>query len=246
LSKIIKASQIIGKYKLSNEPNEEFAKSEEQKETDQKGKEEQEKVSEESKKEQSKNIIKEAEKKAEQIIQEAKAEKAKVEDIKKEAYQDGFAKGKEAGLQQANQKIQEVVNTLHHEIEQLNDQYDQEINQLQPTLINIATKMACKIINHKIEESPEIINNIVEDVLADLSNNHQQFVINVNPEILPYLSKSELKTNFPESKFEFNADDSLQKGDCVVNTNFGGKDAYLVEKLDRLEKQIKKEMGMNK
>ncbi|HMA60700.1 MAG TPA: FliH/SctL family protein, partial [Halanaerobiales bacterium] len=78
-----------------------------------------------------------------------------------------------------------------------------------------------------------------------LSNNHQQFVINVNPEMLPYLSKTELKTSFPESKFEFNADDSLQKGDCVINTNFGGKDAYLTEKLTRLEKQIKKEMGMS-
>ena len=243
MSKIIKASQIIGKYKLSNVHEEEIEKQNQPEETSES--KENQKTTEEQQEEKAKKIIEEAEEKAKKIIEEAKAEEAKVEKIKEEAYQEGYQKGKEEGYQEIKQNMQFAIDSLNEEIAQLKDQYEKELNQLKPQIINIATKMAGKIINHKIEHIPEVINNIVEDVMGDLSNNHQEFVININSEMLPYLNKSDLKTSFPESNFKFNTDDSLKKGDVVINTNFGGKDAYLNEKLGRLETQIKKEMGMN-
>lgn len=246
MSKIIKASQIIGKYKLSSVHQQQVNEEQNQEEYN-KQKQENKKSAEDNKKKAQK-IISEAEEKAKKIIKEAKQEKEKIEDLKEEAYQKGYKEGKEQGQKEAYQdtkdEIEKALNTIHEKTENIKDQYEKELDLLKPQLINIATKMAGKIINEKIKETPDVINNIVEDVLQDLSNNHQHFVINVNPEILPYLSKNELKTSFPESDFKFNADEKLEKGDCVINTNFGGKDAYLKDKLERLEKQILKEMDL--
>ncbi|MGM0445245.1 MAG: FliH/SctL family protein [Bacillota bacterium] len=240
MSKIIKASQIIGKYKLSNVHQKELKEEANNKYKKATGKEHISSVKEPEKK--AEDIIKNAEQKAEQIINKAEKERKRVDEIKEEAYQEGYQKGKEEAYQKHKKEIEEVVNILARKVNELKEQYDKELDELQPQLINIAAKMASKIINYKINHTPEIINNIVEDVLQDLSNNHQQFVVNVNPEMLPYINKSELKTNFPESKFQFNSDDNLTKGDCVVNTNFGGKDAFLTEKIERLENKILHEM----
>jgi len=242
LSKIIKASQIIGKYKLSNVHQQELKEEGNNKYKKEIDKEQINSVKEKEKK--AEDIINNAKKEAEQIISEAEKERKRVDEIKEEAYQEGYEKGRKEAYQKHKKEIEEVVNTLAKKVDELKKQYEKELDELQPQLINIATKIASKIINHKINHTPEIINNIVEDVLQDLSNNHQQFVINVNPELLPYLNKSELKTNFPESKFQFNSDDSLNKGDCVVNTNFGGKDAFLIEKFERLENKILQEMDL--
>ncbi|MDZ7672960.1 MAG: FliH/SctL family protein [Halanaerobiales bacterium] len=242
MSKIIKASQIIGKYKLSNVHQQELKEEGNNKYKQETDKKHINSVKEKEKK--AEDIIKNAEQKAKQIISEAEQEREKVDEIKEEAYQEGYQKGKKEAYQKHKEEIEKVINLLSEKIDELKEQYEKELNELQPQLINIAAKMASKIINHEIHHTPEVINNIVEDVLQDLSNNHQQFVINVNPELLPYLNKSELKTNFPESKFEFNSDDSLKKGDCVVNTNFGGKDAFLVDKIERLENKILQEMDL--
>ena len=242
MSKIIKASQIIGKYKLSNVHQKELKEEKSERYKAENTDNNLDKIKEKEKK--AENIINQAKEKADQIIKEAQIEREKVEKIKEQAYQEGFEAGKEEAFQKHKTEIEEVVNSLAEKVDQLKEQYDKELDELQPQLINIAAKMASKIINHEIHHTPEVINNIVEDVLQDLSNNHQQFVINVNPEMLPYIHKSELKTNFPESKFEFNADDSLNKGDCVVNTNFGGKDAFLIEKIERLENRILQEMDI--
>jgi len=246
LSKIIKASQIIGKYKLSSAHQHEVK--EVQKKQEYNKQNEENKNNKQDNKKKAEQVINEAEEKAKKIIEEAKKEEEKIEELKEEAYQKGYQEGKEQGQKEAYQdkkeEIEETLNAIHEKTENIKDQYEKELNLLKPQLINIATKMASKIINENIKETPDVINNIVEDVLQDLSNNHQHFVINVNPEILPYLSKNELKTSFPESDFKFNADENLKKGDCVINTNFGGKDAYLKDKLERLKKQILKEMDL--
>lgn len=246
MSKIIKASQIIGKYKLSSVHDEQVNEEQNSQEYNQQ-KQDKEKNDHKSK-EEAEKIIKEAEQKAKKIIEEAKKEEEKIEKLKEEAYQKGYKEGKEKGHEEAYQEtrdnIEQALNAIYEKTENIKDQYEKELDLLKPQLINIASKMAGKIINEKIKDTPDVINNIVEDVLQDLSNNHQHFVIKVNPEILPYLSKNELKTSFPESDFKFNADENLQKGDCVINTNFGGKDAYLKDKLERLKKQILKEMDL--
>ena len=242
MSKIIKASQIIGKYELSSVHQQELKEEKSERYKAENNDNNLDEIKDKEKK--AEDILKQAKKEADQIISEAQKEKQKVEEIKEQAYQEGFEVGKKEAFQKHKTEIEEVINSLAKKIDELKEQYEKELNELQPQLISIAAKMASKIINHQIHHTPEIINNIVEDVLQDLSNNHQQFVINVNPEMLPYIHKSELKTNFPESKFEFNGDDSLNKGDCVVNTNFGGKDAYLIEKIERLENRIVQEMDI--
>lgn len=242
MSKIIKASQIIGKYKLSNVHQQELKEEGSNEYKKESNKEQLDPVK--NKEKQAEEIIKKAEKKAEKMLNEADKERKRVDKIKEEAYQEGYQTGKKEAFQKHKSEIEQVVETLSDKIDELKIQYEKELDELQPQLINIAAKMASKIINYKINHTPDVINNIVEDVLQDLSNNHQQFVINVNPEMLPYINKSELKTNFSENKFEFNGDDSLNKGDCVVNTNFGGKDAFLIEKIERLENKILQEMDL--
>lgn len=82
-------------------------------------------------------------------------------------------------------------------------------------------------------------------MLSSISNNHTEIKIKVIPELIEYIDEVEIESFLGEKNVKFIGDSSLEKGDCIVKTDFGGKDGTLTHKLELLEKELYKGIGSN-
>lgn len=96
-----------------------------------------------------------------------------------------------------------------------------------------------------MEDEPEIINNIISKMLNQLENNQSNIVVRINPQLLPYLEKDDFYQKIDQKNLEFTADSDLKKGDCVIESNLGGKEGSLAHKLDLIKKELLKEVESN-
>lgn len=259
MSKIIKASRITGEYKLSDVKIEDKIKKEN---------EESNKFSENKNKSDSHNlssiqqriknrkdkIIADAEEKAEEILDQAKEEASKIkEKAEKEGYDSGHQKGKEDGYQEGFEKgYQEAKAEAETKIENLDEitkkvdeHFEEELEKLPAEVIELSVKIASKIVNKKINFNPELINNIIFDLLEEISETHQDIVIKISPDMEKYINEVDIENQLNQESLEFVADETLRDGDCVIETEYGGKDATIENKLELIEEKLLQGAGYN-
>jgi flagellar assembly protein FliH len=249
LSKVIKASQVTGEYKINQKPNvlsfndkdysqESHSKKEKNRTKNIKKKEKV--ISEAEKKAQ--KIIDEAEKKAEKIIKEAEQKKQKLLSEKDEIYSDIKAEAKAEGLQEAQAEIDRSKNELASLISSFEKEFSREKSRIRKDIIELAVKIASIVIDVKLETEHDMINNIISDMLSKIDDNHRDILVRVNPQLIPYIEENRFYEHINQKNIEFHSDHELKKGDCVVETNLGGKEGSLEHKLDLIKTELLKEV----
>lgn len=256
MSKVIKASRITGEYKLSdikidkrinkkikNSYQTEFNTKNEsnQKEKIEKTEEVKDAESDVEK------IVAEAEKKAVEIVKEAeeKAENLK-EKAEKKGYDSGYQTGEKDGYEEGHSKgydeglgeFKEKLNQLDSILNKTRFHFEKEIERLPGEVIDLSVEVASRIVNKEIDLEPELINNIIFDILEDIGNAHEEITIKISPDMIDYINEVDIESSLGDHSLEFVADGKLGPGDCVVETEFGGKDATIENKLDLIEKKL--------
>lgn len=252
MSKVIKSSQITGEYKLSDKKA-----LEKKRKKAKKMRRELENKNEEikSKKEE---ILSRARQEADEIIAEAQEEAALIIDKAKEKKQDIFKKareeGEEAGFNQGLKEGQKsgeelIKKECEPHIESLNKvisdaevELESELDRIPNKVTGLAIDIAEKIVQASLEIEPEIIMPIVTDCLNQVGIRHNLVEIRLHPELIDLIEG--IKDDY-QGKFDLKiiGDDSLEPGDCLVETEFGGKDATLENKLEQLRKELIKEVA---
>lgn len=247
MSKIIKASQVVGKYEIFN--GKKVKDYLEKKSSEEEVSPQESNIDGSTLEEEKNKIIADAQKKADRIIEEAEEKKRLAKKIKSECRQKGLQEGKEkgfeSGYEEGLQEAQKYVQSLKKAVDNFNRQAEERMTELKSQLIQLSTKIANIIVNSKLDINPDLINNIIEDLLVDMGKNHQNLIIKVNPQMLHYINKDKFRDDFFKDNLKFIADNSLRKGDCIVDTNFGGKDAIIADKLQVLEEKLYKEAGLH-
>ncbi|MFW6273341.1 MAG: FliH/SctL family protein [Halanaerobium sp.] len=256
MSKVIKASEINGKYEIGNYKKVFSSNSS----SDKKNTAEENAGAETKENSQSQSdfykagikaqkeaeaIIEAAEKKADQIIIKAEQKKIKLKKdrekiyqrIKKQAYQDA--------RQEAQAEIEEASENFINTAKKLEEQIIKEKLEIRKELVSLAVKIASVIINTKIELEPEIINKILKPIFENINESHKYVTVKVNPHLLPHLNKDKMGLSFEKINIEFLGDDDLKAGDCIVRSNLGIKEADLDHKLQLIKKELIKEVVQN-
>jgi len=254
LSKVIKASQITGEYKLEEssylkkrEQLEEEYSREDETNSDKLTDDETELIDE---------IILEAKAQAAAIIEEAQNDAKSIKDEMdretEEAYQKGFEKGYQEGLEKGAQEGEKkTLNELNILLESFDNiirttknELDNSIEDLQADLINMAVQISRKIVGTQMELNPQLINEIVFDMLRVLTD-IEELNIHIDGHLMQYINVEEFKSEFMKQTINFIGDNNLKPGDCIIETNFGGKDATIENKLNLLERELLKGAGFN-
>ena len=256
MSKIIKASQIIGKYKIKNhkkslsfDPKAEENSSKNNEKNNKKNIEQQTNA----KKDLAKQKRKEAEVEAEKIIAEAKAkaagiieaaqkEKEEIELQKEEIFSKIKKEAEAEALKSAQDKIDRVVNELLSTASSFEDEMKKKRVEAQKNIINFSVKIAEIIIDVKLEDEPEIINNIVSDMLSKIDESHNNITVRIHPDLLPYLEQNNLYARLQEKNLNFKGDYELEKGDCIVESSLGGKEGSISHKIELIREELLKEV----
>lgn len=259
MSKIIKASRITGEYKLSdvkiekqiNKPKKKRKKLSEKKNNNNNQK--LSKIQQRIKNRKDK-IIAEAEEKADQIIADANEKASKIQEkAEKEGYDNGYQKGKEdgyeegfeKGYEEAKSEAQTKIEELNKLLEKVDKHFEEELEKLPVEVIELSVKIASKIVNKKINFNPELINNIIFDLLEEIGDAHQDVVIKISPDMEKYINEVDVENKLNHENLTFVADEKLLDGDCIIETEYGGKDATIENKLELIENKLLQGAGYN-
>jgi flagellar assembly protein FliH len=256
LSKVIKASEIKGKYEIKNHQNAFSAEIDVEKNFKDKNK----KNSTEAEntkchsnsyqnsikaKKEAEAIIETAEAEADQIIVKAEQQKMKLQKEREKIYQNIKEEAYKEARQEVQTELNEISENFYKTLDKLEEQINKEKLKIKKDLVNLAVKIAAVIIDTKIELEPEIINKILGPIFKNINESHKFVTVKVNPHLIPHLDLDKIDSRFEKIDIEFSGDEDLKAGDCIVRSNLGVKEADLDHKLQLIKKELIREVVQN-
>jgi len=201
-----------------------------------------------SKNNQAKKIRQEAETEAERIIGEARRKAEEIENksrssisqIEKEAREKGYAEGHEEGYRKGSEEVGRLVEQLHTIITKAIDKRNQIIEDSETQLINMVLLIANKVIKVISENQKNVVINNVIQALRKLKS-RGDVVIRVN------LADLQLTTDHTRDFMDrienvrsitVLEDSSVDKGGCIIETDFGQIDARISSQLKDIEEKV--------
>lgn len=197
---------------------------------------------------QAQKIRQEADDEAQRILSEAKREaedleheiNQKVERIEKEASERGQKEGGEKGFQEGREEVSRLVERLHKVITQAIDKRGQIIEEAETQVVNLVLLMTRKVIKVISENQKNVVINNVVQALRKLKS-RGDVVIRVN------LADLELTTEHTNDflsmvenvkSISVLEDSSVDRGGCIIETDFGQIDARISSQIHEIEEKI--------
>ena len=122
-------------------------------------------------------------------------------------------------------RVQSALNALHAATEQLHAQRDRWLDQCQSETVRLGVAIAERLLHRTLTTQPEAVIDLVRSAL-EWSVGADHLSVRLHPadaELVTTVAAS-LQTN-ASTTLEFVADESLTRGDCIVETSNGQIDA---------------------
>lgn len=182
-------------------------------------------------------IIKEAEQKALDLIQEAEIKR---NEQMTQAYEEGYQKGNEVGFQDGNKEAQRLIERLHVIIEKTMDRRQEILDETEQQIVDLVLLMTRKVVKVISENQRTVVMNNIVQALRKVKG-RGDVTIRVN------LADVELTTEHTNDfiqavenikNISVVEDSSVDRGGCIVETDFGAIDARISSQLTELEQRI--------
>lgn len=194
-------------------------------------------------------IIKsQAQKEAQDIVEKAKAEaqdiisNAKIEEksIFEKSKSEGFKAGHEEGYKAGNEEVQRLVERIHKMIEAVQAKRQEILDNTEQQIVNLVILIARKVVKIMSENQKSVIMSNVLQALKKVKGSGD-VTLRVNladvklttEHIKDFIRQVENIKNISVVE-----DSSVEKGGCIVETDFGAIDARISSQLNELETQI--------
>lgn len=151
----------------------------------------------------------------------------------KEAYQLGFAEGRDEAMQKAQPEIAQRLKELDAFLTQLNQLKGQILKENEAAFVKMVFAVSKRIVAREISMDPSVIVSVLEESLKALQD-EAKIVLRISAEDKAYLDSvqtSEVREIFEKAKFE--VDETVAKGGCIIETLNGMTDATLDERVSR-------------
>lgn len=168
-------------------------------------------------KEKAEQMIAEAKKKADEIINQAIA---KAEQSKAAIYEEAKLQGYEEGYSEGSAKIKELEIKLNNDILSHQAEYEQQISEIEPKMVELMISLIRKITGIVIEDKKDVILYLVKNTFKN-TENCKEFVIKVSKEDYVTLinNKEEICSNLKDDvKVEIVEDLGLNQNQCMIET----------------------------
>jgi flagellar assembly protein FliH len=182
-------------------------------------------------------ILAEARAEAEDIVNKAKAEQ---EDIKKAAHDEGFKAGREEGFQDGNQEAKRLVDRLHAMIERVMGKRQAILEETEQQVVELVLLIARKVVKTIAESQRSVVTSNVVQALRKVKD-RGDVTIRVNLEDVQLTTEHAeefMKTVENVKNITVIEDSTVDRGGCVVETDFGAIDARISSQLNELEQKI--------
>jgi flagellar assembly protein FliH len=182
-------------------------------------------------------IISEATKKAGELEGEIKA---RVAETQREAFEKGVAEGREQGYAEGRAEAGRLVERLHTILSKAIEKRNEIIQESETQIINLVLLIVKKVIKVISENQKNVVINNVVQALRKLRS-RGDVVIRVNLADLQLTSehvKDFMKMVENVKSVTVLEDSSVDKGGCIIETDFGQIDARISSQLHEIEEKI--------
>jgi len=189
-------------------------------------------------------LIQHAQLEAQSLVQSALAEAKQqaeelLEEARREGLEQGFQEGFQKGLAEAEQRNQHLASRLVSLLDATEREQQRLLSEAETDLVDLALTIARQIIATELTIRPQIITEIVARAIEEArSSGHH--TIRLHPEdaeiIRQYLPEAAIEAG--GNRWEIRAEESLSRGDCVVDTAFGQVDARIETQLAELKQAL--------
>jgi flagellar assembly protein FliH len=197
---------------------------------------------------QAQKIRQDAEDQAQTILAEARQKASELEaDIKqrvsqteREAYEKGYADGTAKGYEEGRAEVQRLVESLHSIITRAIEKRNEIIEEAETQIINLVLLIVKKVIKVISENQKNVVINNVVQALRKLKS-RGDVVIRVNLADLELTSehvKDFMKMVENVKSITVLEDSSVDRGGCIIETDFGQIDARISSQLHEIEERI--------
>lgn len=182
-------------------------------------------------------IIEDAKLEAERIIQEANVEK---ENIKATAHQDGYKEGHEQGFVEGQNEVNRLVERVHKIVESVMVRREEILCETEQQIVELVLLMTRKVVKIISENQKTVV---LSNVLAALKKirTRGNITLRVNTEDLKLTTAHVdefIKRIENVNGISVIEDSAVDKGGCIVETDFGAIDARISSQLAELENKI--------
>ncbi len=184
-----------------------------------------------------KKIVGEAEKRAKELENEIKQ---KMDRIEKEAHGKGFTAGHEEGFKEGKDELKRLVESMHTIISTAIEKRNEIVAESETQVINLVLLIAKKVIKVISENQKNVVINNVVQALRKLKS-RGDVIIRTNLVDLELTSEhinDFLKMVENVKSITVLEDSSVDRGGCIIETDFGQIDARISSQLHEIEERI--------
>ena len=180
------------------------------------------------------DVVSKANKDAEQIIASAHAEEQRIFD---QARKDGYAKGHEEGYLNGSQESDRLVERLHKIIDSVQDKRQDILDNTEQQIVDLVLLMTRKVVKILSENQKSVIMANVVQALKKVKG--RTLRVNLADVKLTTDHIKDFITQVENIKnISIVEDSSVDRGGCIVETDFGAIDARIASQLGELETKI--------
>lgn len=193
-------------------------------------------------------IKSQAQKEAQDIVEKAKAEaqdiisNAKIEEksIFEKSKNDGFKAGHEEGYKAGNEEAQRLVERIHKMIEAVQAKRQEILDNTEQQIVNLVILIARKVVKIMSENQKSVImSNVLQALKKVKGSGDVTLRVNLaDVKITTEHIKDFIRQVENIKNISVVEDSSVEKGGCIVETDFGAIDARISSQLNELETQI--------
>lgn len=188
-----------------------------------------------------KTLLKNAEKKAAEMIAHAGSE---VDRIQQEAYQKGYEDGKEVGYKESREegkrKLLPCIDAFEKTLTEMAACRKLIYKNCEAELMELFNALSLKVIHRELGRSNEFLQDVIREAMKEVAQ-QESITVRLNPEDVEYAEsfKADVISEFGTVRnIVLKKDNSITRGGCVIETNFGEIDSRVETKLREIEKEI--------
>jgi len=158
--------------------------------------------------------------------------------LRKAAYEEGYRDGEAAGHERGAKEVEPVIRGLTAAAGELALLKEKLYKDYEKEVVRLAVAAAKKIVQSEIKSGKPVVAGAIKRALTHLSDG-KAVTIRLNPDDKALLSrhKKELFKG-SEEMITLIEDDTVERGGCIVESDFGGVDASIGKQFELLEESL--------
>ena len=163
---------------------------------------------------------------------------------KENAYKSGFEDGRTQGLKEGRAESNEAIDRLAEVVEAFQEHQRALVQENEEAVVDLAVSVAQRIVGPAVQTRREPVLLAVSDCLGYLRD-RSRVTVKVNPKDLEMVKQNRqqwLEGIEGIGTLNFEGDDAISRGGCVVETDSGDVDALIEQRLSMLQAALLEEV----